>query len=52
MIIIPARLNSSRFANKIMVDILGLPMVIRTARQVSNLDKSSNCNRFSKKLLI
>ncbi|MEZ4693533.1 MAG: 3-deoxy-manno-octulosonate cytidylyltransferase [Aliarcobacter sp.] len=39
MIIIPARLNSSRFANKIMVDILGLPMVIRTARQVSNLDK-------------
>ena len=39
MIIIPARLNSSRFANKIMVDILGLPMVIRTARQVSSLDK-------------
>ncbi len=40
MIIIPARLNSSRFANKILVDILGLPMVIRTA--------SSNRNRFSK----
>jgi len=39
MIIIPARLNSSRFANKIMVDILGLPMVIRTATQVSSLDK-------------
>ncbi len=39
MIIIPARLNSSRFANKILVDILGLPMVIRTAIQVSNLDK-------------
>ncbi|MFY9094980.1 3-deoxy-manno-octulosonate cytidylyltransferase, partial [Aliarcobacter butzleri] len=39
MIIIPARLNSSRFANKIMVDILGLPMVIKTAKQVSNLDK-------------
>lgn len=39
MIIIPARLNSSRFANKIMVDILGLPMVIKTARQVSSLDK-------------
>lgn len=39
MIIIPARLNSSRFANKILVDILGLPMVIRTARQVSSLDK-------------
>lgn len=39
MIIIPARLNSSRFANKILVNILGLPMVIRTAKQVSCLDK-------------
>ncbi|AXH12268.1 3-deoxy-manno-octulosonate cytidylyltransferase [Halarcobacter bivalviorum] len=39
MIIIPARLNSSRFENKILVDILGLPMVIRTAKQVSALDK-------------
>lgn len=39
MIIIPARLNSSRFANKILVDILGLPMVIRTAKQVSSLDR-------------
>lgn len=39
MIIIPARLNSSRFANKILVDILGLPMIIRTAKQVSSLDK-------------
>lgn len=39
MIIIPARLNSSRFTNKILVDILGLPMVIRTAKQVSSLDK-------------
>lgn len=39
MIIIPARLNSSRFANKILVDILGLPMVIRTAQRVSCLDK-------------
>jgi len=38
MIIIPARLNSSRFANKILVDILGLPMVIKTAKQVSQLD--------------
>ncbi len=38
MIIIPARLNSSRFENKILVDILGLPMVIRTAKQVENLD--------------
>lgn len=39
MIIIPARLDSSRFANKILVDILGLPMVIKTAKQVSSLDK-------------
>ncbi len=38
MIIIPARLNSSRFENKILVDILGIPMVIRTAKQVQNLD--------------
>ena len=38
MIIIPARLNSSRFENKILVDILGLPMVIRTAKAVSILD--------------
>ncbi|WP_198304434.1 3-deoxy-manno-octulosonate cytidylyltransferase [Arcobacter vandammei] len=39
MIIIPARLNSSRFANKILADIFGLPMVVRTAKQVSSLDK-------------
>jgi 3-deoxy-manno-octulosonate cytidylyltransferase (CMP-KDO synthetase) len=38
MIIIPARLNSSRFENKILVDILGLPMVIKTAKRVSELD--------------
>ena len=39
MIIIPARLNSSRFQNKILVDILGVPMVIKTAQQISSLDK-------------
>ena len=38
MTIIPARLNSSRFENKILVDILGLPMVIRTAKQVQDID--------------
>jgi len=38
MIIIPARLNSSRFENKILVDILGIPMVIRTAQAVQSLD--------------
>ena len=38
MIIIPARLNSSRFENKILADILGLPMVIKTAKRVEKLD--------------
>jgi len=38
MIIIPARLKSSRFENKILADILGLPMVIRTAKRVEALD--------------
>ncbi len=38
MIIIPARLKSSRFENKILADILGLPMVIRTAKRVAELD--------------
>ena len=38
MIIIPARLKSSRFENKILEDILGLPMVIRTAKKVESLD--------------
>jgi 3-deoxy-manno-octulosonate cytidylyltransferase (CMP-KDO synthetase) len=39
MIIIPARLGSSRFQNKVLVDILGLPMVIKTAKQVSSIDE-------------
>jgi len=39
MIIIPARLKSSRFENKILADIMGLPMVIRTAKQVALLDE-------------
>jgi 3-deoxy-manno-octulosonate cytidylyltransferase (CMP-KDO synthetase) len=39
MIIIPARLNSSRFEKKILVDILGFPMVIRTALQVKQVDE-------------
>lgn len=38
MIIIPARLKSSRFENKILADIMGLPMVIRTAKRVETLD--------------
>ncbi len=39
MIIIPARLASSRFPKKVLADIGGLPMVVRTARAVSDIDK-------------
>lgn len=38
MIIIPARLASSRFPNKILADINGLPMVIATAERVKTID--------------
>jgi len=39
MIIIPARLASTRFPQKVLADIGGLPMVVRTAKRVSHLDK-------------
>jgi len=38
MIIIPARIGSSRFPNKVLADIGGIPMVIRTAMTVSDID--------------
>lgn len=38
MIIIPARLASSRFANKILADINGYPMVVATALRVQEVD--------------
>ena len=38
MIIIPARLASTRFPGKILADIHGLPMVIATAKRLQNLD--------------
>jgi 3-deoxy-manno-octulosonate cytidylyltransferase (CMP-KDO synthetase) len=38
MIIIPARLASTRFPNKILANIHGLPMVIATAKKVEHLD--------------
>jgi len=38
VIIIPARLASTRFPGKILADIHGLPMVIATAKRVQNLD--------------
>jgi len=38
MIIIPARIGSSRFPNKVLADIGGLPMVIRTAKAVESID--------------
>ncbi len=39
MIIIPARIGSSRFPNKVLANIAGLPMVIRTAKAVERIDK-------------
>lgn len=39
MIIIPARIASSRFPNKVLADIGGLPMVIKTAKAVQEIDK-------------
>ena len=39
MIIIPARIGSSRFPNKVLADIGGVPMVIRTAITVADIDK-------------
>ena len=39
MIIIPARIGSSRFPNKVLADIGGIPMVIRTAMTVKDIDK-------------
>ncbi len=38
MIIIPARIGSSRFPNKVLADIGGIPMVIRTAMAVDDID--------------
>ncbi|MDD3463485.1 MAG: 3-deoxy-manno-octulosonate cytidylyltransferase, partial [Sulfurospirillaceae bacterium] len=38
MIIIPARMASTRFPNKVLADINGLPMFIATAKQVEKLD--------------
>ena len=39
MIIIPARLSSTRFPRKVLADIGGLPMVVRTAKRVAHLDR-------------
>ncbi len=39
MIIIPARMDSSRFPNKVLVDINGFPMVIATANAVKEVDR-------------
>jgi 3-deoxy-manno-octulosonate cytidylyltransferase (CMP-KDO synthetase) len=38
MIIIPARLASTRFPQKILSDVLGLPMVVRCAKNISAID--------------
>ncbi len=39
MIIIPARMASTRFPNKILANIEGYPMVIATAKRVQSLDR-------------
>ena len=39
MIVIPARLASTRFENKILCDIGGVPMFIATAKNASKTDK-------------
>ncbi len=39
MIIIPARIGSSRFPNKVLADIAGIPMVVRTALAVEGIDE-------------
>ena len=39
MIIIPARLASTRFPQKVLADIGGLPMVVRTAKKVAHIDR-------------
>lgn len=39
MIIIPARLASNRFPNKILSNINGVPMVVATAKRVEKLDR-------------
>ncbi len=38
MIIIPARLKSSRFENKVLADIYGLPMIVRCAKNALLVD--------------
>lgn len=38
MIIIPARLQSSRFPKKMLCDVLGLPMIVRTALRAKEAD--------------
>ncbi|RUM62291.1 MAG: 3-deoxy-manno-octulosonate cytidylyltransferase, partial [Sulfurimonas sp.] len=39
MIIIPARLASTRFPEKVLADVGGLPMVVRTVKRVEHLGR-------------
>jgi len=39
MIIIPARLKSSRFEKKVLVDIFGVPMFVATANRVKDIER-------------
>lgn len=38
MIIIPARLKSTRFPNKVLAQIRGIPMIVRTAELAKEID--------------
>ncbi len=40
MIIIPARIGSTRFPNKVLAEIQGIPMVIRTAMRAKEVDEA------------
>ncbi len=48
MIIIPARVASSRFPNKVLADLGGIPMVVATARAVASVDDTAVATDSSK----
>ena len=62
MIIIPARLKSTRFPNKVLAQIHGIPMIVRTAELAKEIDDvvvacdepiiAEVCMRYKKLLII
>ena len=45
MIVIPARLASTRFKDKILCDIKGMPMFIATAKKRFKSGRCADCSR-------